>query len=182
MKDNNLYCYTTNEKFLAKKSKKICIDIDKTKKKHVGTAIVATTQGIISTAITLASNFSESTFSSINLSNKKVLTNVKVKLTFKPIMELDITKNNKSGDYQKILNEIDHDDFSIMEDSDYGKVLKFTTFLYIKEETNAKKILPDLSAILLDKIVTNNLPNKLSFKIPVGNHIFDVNIEVFFDS
>lgn len=175
-----LLCYDTNNKFLGKSAKKFALKFENTANIHCSTSVFSAIQGVISISLMKADQEVEVKFKNLHISNGNI-SNVSVKVSFQPKMELDKSKSNIGEGFKTITTKLKNDIFSTLNDNLYGEVLKYTTFLYIndKEDKDDKDgKMKELCKIIADKILTNDLKRNFTLKIPIGFHMFEAKCTV----
>lgn len=175
---NYYLCYSTNPVLLSEKVKELKIkSIDENY--HKRTSIAALIMSITSLAIDRGLTGLEIKIKDPRIGNKSLGKEAHIDIRFKPLMVLPEIMVDEDMSFKKITQYLEHDQFNLFDDANYGQVLKYTCYLNLGEKKiyNEKSFNTEIGKLgtrLIDYIVKNDINFEEKFQLPLGNTVFNI--------
>lgn len=175
---NYYICYSTNPVLLSEKVKELKIkSIDENY--HKRTSIAALIMSIVSLAIDRGLTGLEIKIKAPKIGDKSLGKEAHIDIKFKPLIVLDEVMIDEDMSFKKITQHLEHDQFNLFDDANYGQVLKYTCYINLGEKKihNEKTFNTEIGKLgtrLVDYILRSEINYEEKFQLPLGNTIFNI--------
>ena len=179
MKEKYYYCYSTNNKLLGEKSRRLLKRIKHSENHHDFTSLIANILSLSSLLIDGASKSINIDIEAPHYKKVKLAEKLHFNVTLRPVAETHDSILDEEHLFKKITQKMEHDNFNLFSDEDFGDVLKYTSFLHLdnlnidnKEDFN--KYITEFAVAIFYFIKNGYLKRDDKIQLPIGNELFNI--------
>jgi hypothetical protein len=181
MKEKYYYCYSTNNKLLGEKSRKLLKKIKHSENHHDFTSLIAHILSLSSLLIDGASKSINIDIDEPHYKNEKLAEKLHFNIALRPVAETEESLLDEEHLFKKITQKMEHDNFNLFTDEDYGDVLKYTNFLHldslnIDKKADFNKYTTEFAVAIFYYIKKGYITREDKLQLPIGKELFNIKL------